>query len=183
MIKVYATVEVKNNLITTIPFKGVKVHVEFTGGNSMKNIPAKFYARDPFTIKALDSCDQLGRLYYVHQTIKEEDDDQPQESGTVGSQAENGQKVHGEAEGLSAELVGGQAENGLKMHGEAEGLPAGGAGIAEGAEAGEKKLEFANLGEAITYIAAHYGEQVETESAARKLLEEKEGVKPVIHKG
>ena len=49
--------------------------------------------------------------------------------------------------------------------------------------AGGEKLEFDNLAEAITYIASMWGEQVENESQARKFIEEKTGVKPVIHKG
>lgn len=64
MVKVYATVKALKNLVVSIPFKGVEVKVEFTGGNPIKEIPAKLYTLDPFIQSALDSSDQLGRLYY-----------------------------------------------------------------------------------------------------------------------
>lgn len=154
MIKVYATTEIKNNLITTIPFKGVQVRVEFAGGNSMKNIPAKFYTRDPFTQRALDSSDQLGRLYYHYQDIKEAED-APAVTPAV--------EAPKEAPSNAAPQVENPEEVSLET-------------------AGETPLEFGNLGEAITYIASKYGEQVETENAARKFIHEKEGIKVVIHK-
>lgn len=169
MIKVYATTEIKNNLITTIPFKGVQVRVEFAGGNSMKNIPAKFYTRDPFTQRALDSSDQLGRLYYHYQDIKEAEDapavtpavEAPKEApSNAAPQVENPEEAPSNAAP--------QVENPEEVSLEA---------------AGETPLEFGNLGEAITYIASKYGEQVETENAARKFIHEKEGIKVVIHKG
>ena len=171
MIKVYATMEVKNNLITKIPFKGVQVRVEFTGGNSMKNIPAKFYTKDPFTQKALDSSDQNGRLYFLYQTIKEEEDVEkatvaaPESPAAPETPVENQKTASPKAPAATETPSENQASE-------------------EGQETADSdKMEFENLGAAITYIATKYGEQVETESAARKFIFEKEGVKPVIHKG
>lgn len=157
MIKVYVTVENKNNLITTIPFKGVKVQVEFNGGNVMKNLPAKFYCSDPFTQKALDESDQNGRLYILHQVIEEAGD----------SLRENRKAQAPVKEAVAEEPVFPPVMEG------------------EGSEnsGGEQRLEFDNLAEAITYIATTWGEQVENESQARKYIEEKTGIKPVIHKG
>lgn len=172
MIKVYATVEVKNNLITTIPFKGVKVRVEFTGGNVMKNIPAKLYTNDPFTQKALDESDLNGRMFRLVQTVIEEGDKKP----AAKQPPVNNPKppVNTDTPEQAPEPPAEQDDQ-PKDEGEKGGDTDG--------KQDNKKLEFANLGEAITYIAAKYGEQVETENAARKFIEEKEGVKPIIHKG
>lgn len=174
--------EVKNNLITTIPFKGVQVRVEFTGGNSMKNIPAKYYTRDPFTQKALDSSDQLGRLYYVHQVIKEEGDDKPKQpaapaAGSTGTTATGHAPAPENPEPPAQEPA---PENPSPEV--PDNKDAGEGADADGNKAAEK-LEFENLAEAVNYIATKYGEQVESESQVRKFIEEKEGKKCLIHNG
>lgn len=190
--------EVKNNLITTIPFKGVQVRVEFTGGNSMKNIPAKFYTRDPFTQRALDSSDQLGRLYSVHQVIKEAGDEAAPATPAgkaAGTTANAGKKVT-TTKKPSPTTVTPPAkepepapanpdpapEAPATPAGEAAGTTAEGTAEGAGAQDGEK-LEFESLAAAIVYVATKYGEQVETDAAVRKVIAEKEGVKVVIHKG
>lgn len=184
MIKVYATMEVKNNLITTIPFKGVQVRVEFTGGNSMKNIPAKYYTRDPFTQKALDSSDQLGRLYYVHQVIKEEGDDKPKQAAVQQPAAPaadaTGTVATGKAPAPENPEPPAQEPAPENPNPEVPENPD--AGDSDGSATAEK-LEFENLAEAVNYIATKYGEQVESESQVRKFIEEKEGKKCLIHKG
>lgn len=176
MIKVYQTIECKNNVITTIAFKGVKVKVEFTGGNVMKNIPARLYTKDPFVQKALDESDQKGRMYRLVQEVPEEGDGKPEPAGNAAGTAavaDGGVKAPVTQETLDEPEPGYPKAEVAEPSGEAEGT------AADGGE----KLEFENLAEAITYIAATWGEQVETESQARKLIEEKTGVKPVIHKG
>ncbi len=154
MIKVYQTIECKNNVITTIAFKGVKVKVEFTGGNVMKNIPARLYTKDPFVQMALDESDQKGRMYRFVQELPEGDDGK-----TIAAVVQ--QPTQQPAPKGPADVEGEASVDG----------------------AGESKMEFDNLAEAITYIASTWGEQVENESQARKFIEEKTGVKPVIHKG
>ena len=178
--------EVKNNLITTIPFKGLQVRVEFTGGNSMKNIPAKFYTRDPFTIKALDSSDQLGRLYYVHQVIKEEGDDKPKQPAVYQPAApaagSTGTTATGHAPAPENPEPPAQEPAPENPSPEIPDTLDAGEGDSDGSKAAEK-LEFENLAEAVNYIATKYGEQVESESQVRKFIEEKEGKKCLIHKG
>ena len=172
MIKVYQTIECKNNVITTIPFKGVKVKVEFKGGNMMKGIHARLYTNDPFVQKALDESDQKGRLYRFVQELPDVNDGKTEA-------AESQQPTRQSLQEKSAEEPAGTVEEPTPgfpppHHVEDED---------GGKEAGDKKYEFDNLAEAITYIAATWGEQVENENQARKYIEEKTGVKPVIHKG
>lgn len=178
--------EVKNNLITTIPFKGVHVRVEFAGGNSMKNIPAKLYTRDPFVMKALDSSDQLGRLFYVHQVVKEEGDEDTQ---TIKTAAEPAGAAAAGRPVVSNNLAQGSVAKGKpepKEQDPAAGSPDDSKDGEDGEGAGsggDGKLEFENLGEAINYIATKYGVQVESAPQARKTIEEHEGKKVVIHNG
>ena len=168
MIKVYQTIECKNNVITTISFKGVKVKVEFKGGNVMKGIPARLYTKDPFVQKALDESDQKGRMYRFVQELPEANDGN---SKAVAAQQPAPEKP---ADGVQK-----VAEDPTP----AFPPPPVVEGDGNGDGAGEQKLEFDNLAEAITYIASMWGEQVENENQARKFIEEKTGVKPVIHKG
>lgn len=178
MIKVYQTIECKNNVITTISFKGVKVKVEFKGGNVMKGIPARLYTKDPFVQKALDESDQKGRMYRFVQELPEGDD----------GKKEAAKRTAGEPAGTVAETAGTVAA-GSGIDESAGGEPKPGfpeTSVTEegkGGKAAGSGLEFDNLAEAITYIATTWGEQVESESQARKFIEEKTGVKPVIHKG
>ncbi len=193
MIKVYQTVQNQNNLITTIPFKGVKVQVEFTGGNVMKNIPAKFYCRDPFTMKALDESDQNGRLFRLVQVIPEAGDNQPKKAAVTQ------QPTQQPAPAPKPELKDEDLANIINKTGEMqqtqepapqpapapEPTPEQADGEGEGSQDGgaADKAEFENLAAAITYIACKYNEQVESESQVRKFIEEKEGRKCLIHKG
>lgn len=173
MIKVYQTIECKNNVITTIAYKGVKVKVEFKGGNMMKGIPARLYTKDPFVQKALDESDQKGRMYRFVQEMPEDGDAKPTKKAPVKRTA--------------SKAAGSEATPGPEKTQDAPkpGFPE--PGVTEGEEVqgeeGSQKLEFDNLAEAITYIAATWGEQVESEGQARKYIEDKTGVKPIIHKG
>lgn len=178
MIKVYQTIECKNNVITTITFKGVKVKVEFKGGNMMKGIPARLYTRDPFVQKALDESDQKGRMYRFVQELPEGNESKKE---AAASQQPTRQPAT-EQPGADTPGTGAEPENpaadaaGTAAEPEPENPQ-------DGWKTADHGLEFDNLAEAITYIAATWGEQVESENQARKFIEEKTGMKPVIHKG
>lgn len=174
MIKVYQTIECKNNVITTIAFKGVKVKVEFKGGNVMKGIPARLYTKDPFVQKALDESDQKGKMYRFVQELSEKGDSLPLMK--VPRPARSTHKTTAETPAPGIPEAAEEPSPGFPEPPLAEDET--GAGKSSG-----RVMEFDNLAEAITYIAATWGEQVESESQARKFIEEKTGVKPVIHKG
>ena len=185
MIKVYQTIECKNNVITTIMFKGVKVKVEFKGGNVMKGIHARLYTNDPFVQKALDESDQKGRLYRFIQELTEGGEQRPG-ADAPGVVARAGADAPGVVARAGADAAGVVAAGRAQGAGEPmPGFPSPAAieGENDGVGAGEQRMEFDNLAEAITYIATTWGEQVENENQARKYIEEKTGVKPVIHKG
>ena len=178
MIKVYQTIACQNNVITTINFKGVKVKVEFKGGNVMKGIPARLYTNDPFVQKALDESEQKGRMYRFVQELPESNDGKAETAVTQQrTQKHAPEKPAADAAGTAAAVE--EPTPGFPPDDAAGGDVSDGSGNGAGGE----KLEFDNLAEAITYIASMWGEQVENERQARKFIEEKTGVKPVIHKG
>lgn len=186
MIKVYQTIECKNNLITTIAFKGVKVKVEFKGGNIMKGIHARLYTKDPFVQKALDESDQKGRMYRFLQELPEGDSGKGKEAVTQQPTQQqpvaNASRVVAESAPKAADTVA-EPEPGFPPPTVVEGDGSTQEGDGSTQEGAGQKFEFDNLADAITYIAATWGEQVENENQARKFIEEKTGVKPVIHKG
>lgn len=78
MIKEYEIIdENKNNVIIHIPFKGIQVKVEFSGGNNYKGVRAHLYTRDKFVQKVLDESDLRGKMYRLKRTIEESGDAEP----------------------------------------------------------------------------------------------------------
>lgn len=74
MIKVYAIIGEKNNVVLDIPYGAMKVRVNFQGGNIFRGIPAKMYTKDPFIERVLDNSDLNGKLYRLIKTIPEASD-------------------------------------------------------------------------------------------------------------
>ena len=144
--------------------------MEFKGGNVMKGIPARLYTNDPFVQKALDESDQKGRLYRFVRDLPEEGDKKPVQPAL----RQSGKSSVGKAEIPATASPVQQEPDAPKP-----GFPA----SSEAQDDGGVKQEFDNLADAITYIATTWGVQVESESQARKFIEEKTGVKAVIHKG
>lgn len=162
MIKVYATIEEKNNVILTIPYKKMKIKATFENGNVFKGIPAKLYTNDPFVQKALDESPMCGKLYKLAQTIKEQKDNDTTDGQKDGKTTDGITNVVPE-EGKTTSGKTGKQKRDAELTNE------------------PPKLDFADAAEAIAYIAGNYQVQVTNESDARKFLKEK-GVTAVIHK-
>ena len=129
MIKEYEIIdENKNNVIIHIPFKGIQVKVEFSGGNNYKGVRAHLYTRDKFIQKVLDESDLKGKMYRLKRTIEESGDAAPDVA--VEKKEEKKKKK-------------------------------------------EKDLNFQNLAEAITYIAAKYSVACESKEDVAQVLESK----------
>lgn len=129
MIKEYEIIdENKNNVIVHIPFKGIQVKVEFSGGNNYKGVRAHLYTRDKFIQKVLDESDLKGKMYRLKRTIEESGDAAPDVA--VEKKEEKKKKK-------------------------------------------EKDLNFQNLAEAITYIAAKYSVACESKEDVAQVLESK----------
>ena len=129
MIKEYEIIdENKNNVIIHIPFKGIQVKVEFSGGNNYKGFRAHLYTRDKFIQKVLDESELKGKMYRLKRTIEESGVAEP--DAPVEKKEEKKKKK-------------------------------------------EKDLNFQNLAEAITYIAAKYSVACETKQDVAQVLESK----------
>lgn len=129
MIKEYEIIdENKNNVIIHIPFKGIQVKVEFSGGNNYKGVRAHLYTRDKFIQKVLDESDLKGKMYRLKRTIEESGD-------------------------AATDVAVEKKEEKKKKK--------------------EKDLNFQNLAEAITYIAAKYSVACESKEDVAQVLESK----------
>lgn len=131
MIKEYEIIdENKNNVIIHIPFKGIQVKVEFSGGNNYKGVRAHLYTRDKFVQKVLDESDLRGKMYRLKRIIEEAGDIETKSPVAVEKKEEKKKKK-------------------------------------------EKDLNFQNLAEAITYIAAKYSVSCENKEDVAQVLESK----------
>ena len=187
MIKVYQLKALQNNYIVSVPFKGVKVRCEFKDGNIAKGIYARLYTNDPFKQMAIESSTMYGKQWVLVEKVREPEDDEQKpakriikklvvtkpadkpadETGTV-QEAEHAEDA-AEADTAQTEAEQTPAEETPEQE-------------AEPADDGENKKEFANLAEAVMFIAANYGQQVESASQARKVLADN-GIKATIHNG
>lgn len=160
MIKVYLLRKDLNSFEILLPYKGAKVKVTFKDGNTYKGIRPRLYTNDKFRQKVVESS-QLYKegVIVLERTIKEAGDDEAAEVQQVSRGGVTGKAA--EAKPVAPEVEQ-QSVDG-------------------GAEAAGEKLEFANLGEAIVYVAQQYGQQVQTANEVRKVLQE-HGKKVVIHK-
>lgn len=163
MIKVYQLKALQNNYIVSIPFKGAKVRCEFKNGNIAKGIYARLVTNEPFRQKAIEQSDMYGKMWQLTETIKEPGDDEVKKPAPKPVATKPATKKDAEP---TPEPVPEAAEP----------TPA------EPADDGKGKMEFANLAEAVVYIATTYGQQVENASQARKVFADN-GIKAVIHNG
>jgi hypothetical protein len=165
MIKVYQLTQAQNNFIVLIPFKGCKVEAKFEKGNVSKGIYARLYTNDKFVQRAVESSEMYGTMFKLVQTLAEPGDNKPkpvkpaQPAAPVATQPAQPKAPVAPA-APEAEPT----------------TPA-----TEPAEA-DGKMTFANLAEAIVYIANQYQISVTTESEARNVLKE-HGILPVIKRG
>lgn len=166
MIKVYQLRKDLNSFEILLPYKGAKVKVTFKDGNTYKGIRPRLYTNDKFRQKVLESSHLYKEgVIVLERTIKEAGDD---EAADTQQSTRGGNTSHAEP-GVTVEtkkIVGSGEEQSLSDD--------------EAAVSGEK-LEFANLAEAIVYVAQQYGQQVQTANEVRKVLQE-HGQKAVIHK-
>ena len=165
MIKVYQLTQAQNNFIVMIPFKGCQVEAKFEKGNVSKGVYARLYTNDKFVQRAVESSEMYGRMFRLVEQLAEPGDEieekkaekkapqVPQEPAPAPEQPQTPETPQEPAPG-----------------GEGEQDP------------GEGKMTFANLAEAILYIANNFGVAVQNENEARNVLKE-HGILPVIKRG
>ena len=166
MIKVYELRALQNNYIVSIPFKGVTVRCEFKDGNIAKGIHARLFTNDSFKQMAIEHCELNGRVWKLVETVKEPEDEAAEQRA---AQKATAQKTSAKPEAQAP--AGDNTQE--PVIDEAE---------QDGAADKANTMEFANLAEAIVYVATNYGLQVESAAQARQLLKDN-GIKAVIHNG
>lgn len=167
MIKVYQLTQAQNNFIVLIPFKGCKVEAKFEKGNVSKGIYARLYTNDKFVQRAVESSEMYGTMFKLVQTLAEPGDNKPkpaQPAAPVATQPAQPKAPVAPA-ASEAESTTPATEPTEPAEADADG-----------------KMTFANLAEAIVYIANQYQISVTTESEARNVLKE-HGILPVIKRG
>lgn len=164
MIKVYELRALQNNYIVSIPFKGVTVRCEFKDGNIAKGIHARLFTNDKFKQMAIERCELNGRMWKLVETVKEPEDEAAEQHAA--------QQSDGTRQDPANTQTPEPAGDGAKG-------PAGD----DDSDAGKAApMEFANLAEAILYVAANYGQQVESAAQARQVFKDN-GIKAIIHNG
>ena len=176
MIKEYQLQKKQNSFEVTLHYKGVKVRVAFTGGNVYNGTKPRFRTNDLFKMKAIEASELFKtKEVVVIRTIQEANHQPP----TVVQR----KRV---VKGASSKAVRDTKPTPAPAPVDQE--PVAQAPVQEpvvdDAEGGDKEGEktFANLGEAILYIAQNWQITVQTEKEARDVLKE-HGINPKIKRG
>ena len=170
MIKEYQLRKLQNGYEVTLYYKGVKVRVAFTGGNVYKGTMPTFRTDNLFKMKAIEASElfknkevvlirTIGKPAGVQATVKQ----QPKKSNI-------GKPVMAKTIELAKD-----PEPAPQPEPEPDQTPA------PEPQKDEAK-EFANLGEAILYIAQTWQLEAKTEKEAREILKA-HGINPKIKKG
>ena len=164
MIKQYQLNKRQNNFDITLNYKGVKVKVSFSGGNTYKGILPTCYEKDLFRQRAIEASQLFkDREIVLKRTIADAGDSKQ-------AVAVQTKKVAVAPKTVARKV----APKPAVQH------PAQDPPLDEGD--GTQAMEFQNLGEAILYIAQNWQQQAKTEKEAREILKA-HGINPKIKKG
>ena len=180
MIKVYQLRKLQNSYQVVLNYKGVKVKVSFKDGNTYKGIYPKLYTNDVFKQRAIENSQPFkDKEIVLERQIEEESDRQALRRSVVKPAV---QKTSGRAVKTNGRKDGGSLKTNVGKDDAAEAVPAGGgvSNATDGTDDGVKT--FANLGEAVMFVAQTYGVSAQTEKEVRKVLKD-HGVEAKIKKG
>lgn len=166
MIKEYQLRKLQNSYEVTLYYKGVKVRVNFTGGNVYNKTMPKLRTNDLFKMRAVENSELFrNREVVLVRTIQEKSDSATARPAVQQRKAP-AKTVARPAASKAADKTG--------THEITDDTQDGGDG--------SQAMEFQNLGEAILYIAQNWQEQAKNETEARKILKA-HGINPKIKKG
>ena len=174
MIKEYQLRKLQNSYEVTLYYKGVKVRVAFTGGNVYRDTMPTFRTDNLFKMKAIEASELFkNKEVVLLRTIGKQTDSQapakPQpKKGNIGKPVTAVKTVKPEPEPAPEPVT-------PPVEAEPEPTP-------EQEPAKDESKEFANLGEAILYIAQMWQLEAKTEKEAREILKA-HGINPKIKKG
>lgn len=180
MIKEYQLRKLQNSYEVTLHYKGVKVRVAFTGGNVYNGTMPKFRTDDAFKQKVLEASELFKNKEVVLLRTIGTKPAAPkpviQQRKVNGSHIKPLQKTAA-APSPTPEPTPTPAPEPTPTP-EPEPTPTAEPVADDGAE----KKEFANLAEAIQFVAQQYQIAVTSEAEARKVLKE-HGINPTIKRG
>lgn len=164
MIKQYQLNKRQNNFDITLNYKGVKVKVSFSGGNTYKGILPTCYEKDLFRQRAIEASQLFkDREIVLKRTIAE------------AGYSKQAVAVQAKKVAVAPKTVAKKVAPKPAVQHPAQDPP-----LDEGD--GTQAMEFQNLGEAIIYIAQNWQQQAKTEKEAREILKA-HGINPKIKKG
>lgn len=179
MIKQYKLLKKQNNFEITLNYKGVKVKVNFSGGNTYKNVYPKCYERDPFKQRAIEAS----QMFKDHEIVKERDiPEASDKKETVAVQPRKAAVRKAVVKKVVPAVQQAPAPQPEQAPAPEIQEPADTAAVTEPTPDGPANKEFANLGEAILFIAQNWRVEVKTEKEAREILKG-HGINPKIKKG
>lgn len=169
MTKQYQLNKRQNNFEITLNYKGVKVRVSFTGGNTYKGILPTCYEKDLFRQRAIESSQMFkDREIALKRTIADASDQKQ-------SVAVQTKKV------ISPKNIGKKMTKSVAPAPEPEPAPEPPTFEESQGESGQT-MEFANLGEAILYVAQNFKAEAKTDKEVRDILKAN-GINPKIKRG
>ena len=176
MIKEYQLRKQQNSFEVTLNYKGVKVRVAFTGGNVYNGTMPKFRTDDAFKQKVLEASELFKNKEVV--LLR-----------TIGSDKTAGKVAAGKPHKIAAANIKPIQKSAATPTPAPEPTPEPTPApeptqepVAEEQGDGTEKKEFANLAEAIQFVAQQYQIAVTSEAEARKVLKE-HGINPTIKRG
>lgn len=188
MIKEYQLRKQQNSFEVTLNYKGVKVRVAFTGGNVYNGTMPKFRTDDAFKQKVLEASELFKNKEVV--LLR-----------TIGSDKTAGKVAAGKPHKIAAANIKPIQKSAATPTPAPEPTPTPTPEptqeptpapepeptptpepVAEEQGDGTEKKEFANLAEAIQFVAQQYQIAVTSEAEARKVLKE-HGINPTIKRG
>ena len=172
MLKVYQLLLRQNTFEATFPYRGVGVRVAFVDGNTYNGTPARCYTNDEFKQRAIEASKMFqDKQIVLERSVEEESDRQKAAAKAAKLAAQQPQPEPAPSPTPTQPVL-----NPAPTPGD------GGTQAPEPTGDGSKEMDFANLGEAIQYIATTWNIPVQTEAEARKVLKE-HGINPHIKKG
>lgn len=174
MTKQYQLNKRQNNFAITLNYKGVKVKVSFTGGNTYKGIPPTCYEKDSFRQRAIEASQMFkDKEIVLKRTIADASD----QKKAVAVQTK---KVF--TPKVVVKKVTKPAAPAPKPEPTPEPAKEDAVQDPEPTKTDDGSKEFANLGEAILFVAQNYNIEAKTEKEVRDILKAN-GINPKIKRG
>ena len=171
MLKIYRLNKKQNTFEVTLKFKGVGVHVSFVDGNTYNGTPAKCYTKDTFKQRAIEASQMFKNGETTLDRCVEDKNDQRK----VVSQKPIARKVA--VQQPTPKPVVQQPAPTPDSTPEPPTFEE-----SQGEGDGGQTMEFANLGEAILYVAQNFKAEAKTDKEVRDILKAN-GINPKIKRG